>query len=342
MFAADALQLRRRLWYFIGLLDTHCALDRGTLPIISCRAMGPMPMNILDVDFSAGRFSGSVGTHFTEMSFSCMTYEAMICQKKLCDLSSEKQDARLEWDRRKSIVDNYAASMRAKYYNIPHEATAIQKLTSVAAKEIVLNMHILLRRPPYRASTLNIPLSDDFDILQVAIQILERSLQLKQPCFSNWAWKSWVKWYVLAVVLAELYAHPDASNFEMAFSVAKSSFEQHRLLIADGEKGMLWRPIVKLMRSVEQRRRNLCEDVTVPGQHDSSLAAYKPHDDEAYPMFTTTTTCLDFSNFETPPAPPIDFYADYPEIQPDNSSFWSWNLFLEAANNVFDDAYWLT
>jgi hypothetical protein len=201
--------------------------------MISADDMGITPLNISDAQLS----SGAKSSGFTEMSFSCMVYEALMCQKRICNDT---------WPRKLAFVNDFELSM-SKYYSISDDATPIEQMTKLAAKEIVANMHILLRRPPYGESV-----HDDFDILGTAMKVLERSLQLKSPRFSQWAWKSWVKWYVLAVVLAELCAQPDSILFDKAYEIAQQSYEQHRQLIADGEKGMLWRPIVKLMQRVSE------------------------------------------------------------------------------------------
>jgi hypothetical protein len=98
------------------------------------------------------------------------------------------------------------------------------------------------------------PSNDEFNVLEVATEVLERNMRLKVPEIAPWAWKSWVKWYALALVLAELCGQPEPMLAERAFYVAKESFENYAPLIADAEAGMLWKPIVKLMRRVKHIR----------------------------------------------------------------------------------------
>lgn len=327
VFSPYDLQLRRRLWYFIGLLDTHTALDRGTLPLIVAEEMGPAPLNIHDFEMDSRNIPEQSVASFTEMSFSSMVYEAMMCQKQLCNSSAMFTNSSDEWRRRLCHVGDFETSMRQKYFGISDHASPIEQITKLASREIVANMHILLRRPPYVSTRNVIPPDDDFDVIRVATEVLERSLQLRTPKFSQWAWKSWVKWYVLAVVLAELSAQPESSMFEQAYDVARQSYEQHRQLIADGEKGMLWRPIVKLMRRVTQLKE---ARTTQSLWHQPSEY---PHDDIGQQVLHTDyDSCRVLSGMQNGDEP-------FSSNTSNTASWLSWNSFLEDAN-LDDNAYW--
>jgi hypothetical protein len=63
-----------------------------------------------------------------------------------------------------------------------------------------------------------------------------------------------VKWFALAVVLAELCT-ARGSSADRAWIVAQQSFDDYATVVADTKSGLLWRPIAKLM----QRARKLRE-----------------------------------------------------------------------------------
>lgn len=328
ILSAYDIQLRRRLWYFIGLLDTHTALDRGTLPLIAADEMGPAPLNMYDSEMDSRNIPDQSVASFTEMSFSSMVYEAMMCQKKMCNSSAMYRNYSDEWKRRLCLVGEFETSMRQKYFGIPDNASPIEQITKLASREIVANMHILLRRPPYMSIRNVVPPDDDFDVIRVATEVLETSLQLKTPKFSQWAWKSWVKWYVLAVLLAELSARPESSMFDLAYDVARQSYEQHRQLIADGEKGMLWRPIVKLMRRVTQ----LNEDRTTRSLLHQPLE-YTHYDSGQQVLHPDYESCRMLSGTQNGNEPLHSTTSN-------TASWLSWNAFLEDANYLDDNAYW--
>jgi len=77
---------------------------------------------------------------------------------------------------------------------------------------------------------------------------------MKSTDFAPWAWKSWVRWNALAILLVELCSQPPGESYDAAYSIASQSFSHYSSLIADTETGMLWKPITKLMRRLQQHR----------------------------------------------------------------------------------------
>ena len=259
LFSAYEIQLRRRLWYFVGILDTHAALDRGSRPIIPIDAMGPAPLSVADADLIPGKVPIVLPGELNDMSFTSMIHDAVICQKRLCDVSSTLDDPWDGWQRKLESVTAFETSAHANCAAIGEDASPIHKLRALAAAEIAANMHILLRRPPYRPIQAVVPPWDHFAILDAGIQVLERSLQKGSNYYIEWRWKSWAKWYILAIVLAELSVCSHDRLLGPEYAIARRSFIAHRKLVADGEDGKLWGPITKLMTRVEQLRQTAVE-----------------------------------------------------------------------------------
>ena len=69
-----------------------------------------------------------------------------------------------------------------------------------------------------------------------------------------------MKWYALAVLLAELYSPGDSPAIDHSYLVAREAFAQNASVIADSETGMLWRPIAKLMSRVQRLRGNTASE----------------------------------------------------------------------------------
>jgi hypothetical protein len=259
------LQVRRRLFFAIGILDTHSALDRGTLPILPSTAFQTPPLNINDEDMSpphdVPKVSSSSGS--TDMSHSAMIYDAMICQRKIVELSrSNTQKDWENWQTKLELVAAFENAVQTKHCKIRNPSDPIERLRKISGQKIVVSMQLLLRRPPYRQPHNTVPPWDDFNVLAAAADVLESHMQVMPADLAPWAWKNWVQWHALAVVLAELMVCPHGPSSDRAYSIAAKSFRHYARLVADSESGMLWKPISKLMRRVQRLRQDTCSEAT--------------------------------------------------------------------------------
>jgi hypothetical protein len=243
------LELRRRLWYCIALMDTHGSYDRGTPPILRWDDLGPAPLLLNDEEMSRDVIPISSKPGFNDMSFFALMFRAMVCQKKMMSMPDSTDD---RWAARLQLVFSFEKSIRQDYCNVNKDAQPFERFTEQVAKGIITSMHLILRRPPYKQYPGLVPSSDDFDVLEHSITLLRQDLASKSKEFAPWAWKSWVRWNALAIVLVELCSQSPEERYDDAYSIAIQSFNHYSSAIADAERGMLWKPISKLMRRLLQ------------------------------------------------------------------------------------------
>lgn len=72
----------------------------------------------------------------------------------------------------------------------------------------------------------------------------------------RWAWYSWVKWYALAVALAELCVSQQAIRADDKWDVVVPCFDRYATLVADGRTGLLWAPIKRPMAKARLRHES--------------------------------------------------------------------------------------
>jgi hypothetical protein len=250
--SAFDLECRRRLWYCIAILDTMAALDRGTVPMVSSAYLGPPPLNIADCEMSSQSMPKIDSEGFTEMSYTMLMTEAMICQKRLSEPSSAGTS---DWQYKVQIAEAFAESMQRKYIQRHEEHNPFRTFIRIAAEETSLGIQLLLRRPPY-ALKIRAPPSDPVDIMAVSTKLLEVHAQFQSAELSPWIWNRWVPWYSLGVILAELCVRPNGENAERSWVAAKQIYNRYGRLLSNPDSGMPWRPILKLMSRVQQQRQN--------------------------------------------------------------------------------------
>jgi hypothetical protein len=215
--------------------------------------LGPPPLIVNDNDITASTMRNASSPQFNDLSFFALMFQAMVTHKKMLSLPDVAGDVFTE---KLQTVLAFERSIEKDYYHIGHDATPLEKFAQQAAKTIIAGMHLSIRRPPYKHRAGSVPPSDNFDILEQATYALQQDLKKKSSEYAPWAWKSWVQWHALAIILAELCSRKPSEDHELSYSVAAEGFRQYSSLIADSEKGMLWKPIAKLMRRLQQLRAN--------------------------------------------------------------------------------------
>lgn len=247
------LEIRRRLWFSIGVLDSQTALDRGSLPLLYSKDFEIPPADINDSDLNPTITSIPSRECFTDMSFAVRTYQAVLAQKKLY-ISVNSNDPWAGWNEKFKAVTEFGDYVKGPLSNVD-TSKPIQRFAKSVAYGALSNIQLMLRRPPWRTKNHVVPPGDDFNIMEITTQTLEGALIKRATTdFDDWAWYSWVKWYALAVLLAELCRPSTGFDVEHSYEVAQKSFLQYSTFVADSKDGMLWSPIIKLMRRVQQLR----------------------------------------------------------------------------------------
>ncbi|KAF2501082.1 hypothetical protein BU16DRAFT_533801 [Lophium mytilinum] len=258
---------KRRLWYCIGLLDIQTSLDRGSVPLLRPEEFDRPPAYVNDAEL-AGLSTTSGG--FTDMSPSLVTHLAMVNYRRLgydfTSRGSQSRDSLQTWQDRLDVLTQFEREMQERVVRYCGESDPLHINATMTASHVAASMRVLLYRPMHRApQDSRPPPDDDFDVLIAATGVVERSLFTnRSPALFPWAWFIWVPWYALAVVLAEICTQPDHPSVGRAWTAAESAFEQYSQQIADAYTGMLWRPIVKLMKKTRMVLHNRYKTAEIP------------------------------------------------------------------------------
>ena len=253
------MEMRRRLWYSIGMLDLQAAFDGASHSVIASNGLlGRPPLNIDDSTFSpaSGQSAFVEKSGLTNMSFSSMTHEALICWRKLTHVPTDSEGQplkiRQEWSKRSQIVQDWEKNMNEKYLQHCDMTQPFQKFMKIVGQDMVISKKLLVRRPMHRLFSAGPPPADGFNVLEVATDVVERSLRkFTDPTFAAWSWYGWVKWYVLAIILVELCGQGNGPLIDRAWKAAEEAFPKFAELVIDD---VLWRSVEKLMRKARANR----------------------------------------------------------------------------------------
>lgn len=97
-----------------------------------------------------------------------------------------------------------------------------------------MTLRLLVRRPNYSFSSAEPSLDADFNVFGVATNVLHRTLRKADNMdFKVWAWFSWITWYALAILLAELCEHTEGPRVDKAWDVLEASFAKYESVLHD-------------------------------------------------------------------------------------------------------------
>jgi hypothetical protein len=274
----------------------------------------------------------------TEMSHMLMTYDAMICQRRLFELSTEIEDGSAQWLQKVKTVNEFEHSIRKRAYSCCNTDSPLEKLKMISAEKIIISMQLLLHRPPYKQPHNSVPSWHDFNVMETATKVLESHMQPIPADLQPWAWKNWVQWHALAVVLAELMAHPQNVLSDRAYAVAQKSFHHYARIVADSESGMLWRPIAKLMRRVQMLRGGVDERLTqeVDGAHGAFEDSSRAEIDGVDAGMFGAPTAFNFDSWDGDsaalaayPTPEVPHDGVHDAAQSEDMSWLTWTSFID-------------
>lgn len=316
-------QLRRRLWHNICIMDVQFAFDRAVEPMIDESTYTTLPpANVTDIRLPTGDYGFTPEqSGFASTSFLLMQIEAssMACSLNFFsddDGFRRSHQADRDWRRRMDKVEGYKKGMYDRYgkaldLNIPFQRwmRAVLDITTTV-------MLLVALRPMQRHPDVPPPNIESIKVLRIAVSVLEKSVVLgADDAFAPWRWFLWVQWHSLAVAIAELCVKDHGGYADGVWPVVDGAYEYLARDIADSERGLLWRPIVKLMRKARSLRGEFLAERAGGGgvvqqlQHQQPEAqSYqqqqhtKPHTTNAptLPPFSTPSNTTPPTNYPTP------------------------------------------
>lgn len=258
MFCIPALdiEMRRRLWWQICILDVRIAEDRGTDPsILDCSFNTKLPSNLndssLDPDMNTlpanrpGR---------TEMLFSLVRFEISYFVRKL--LFSEKfskdNSYRLLTSAQKSAaIDELGHKLQKQYLAYCDRDIPFDFITTSAVRLILAKLKLMISRPlpRHREQDSTRALALQEGLLKTSVEILEHAYTLRAfERGKKWLWlfQTYVEWDALAYLLIHLCVYPLGAAAELAWTAVEKVYHDWKNNSSDVKFERRWQHIERL------------------------------------------------------------------------------------------------
>ncbi|KAK4129768.1 hypothetical protein N657DRAFT_560927 [Parathielavia appendiculata] len=264
------IEMRRRLFWAVCVLDLRSAEDQGTdLTIVPGTFDTQIPLNINDSDISpeCPRLpEPREGT--TDMAFSLVRYEICSLARRLHTVSSGLTPAYLDESKlaNKSLEEREAllreVSQRVEQRLLKDTSSALFWVASNITRIVVAKMTLMIYQPVLFPGPGNDHvLSDDVRarLFNAGLDVFEYSHILKtDPRGKQWRWlfETWTHWHALAYTLIEVSHRPWGPKAERAWAALNLTFQSPNP--AEIEKLMshhaVWMPLRKLYLKVKKHR----------------------------------------------------------------------------------------
>lgn len=258
-------EIRRRLWWHLIDLDVLSLEDRGSDPFIFDSSFDTAPpLNINDNDMDPESMEPIVERNeFTEMTKSCVSH---IVWEYVFRLSYSPQGREnpenpplispVQW--KSNMIEELEAKLAKDVLIHCDPANPLGWVTSVVVRVIGSRLRIAAYHPALvdMRGMVQQYVSREL-VLKTAVENLEYSHLLNtEPAAAQWRWyfNTRVQWHALAAALAELCVQDKGPLVERAWKVVDAHFRHWAEYVADSRKGMLWRPIKKLMTKAQSKR----------------------------------------------------------------------------------------
>lgn len=265
------IEMRRRLFWALCILDMRSAEDQGTdLTIVDRTFDTELPLNINDTDISEDTTVPPTARQgATDMTFSLIRYEICSLARRLYQVSSNTsggcpRDTAISLEERESMVRSIYENVEEKYFkDASASCNAMLWTAANIARVIVAKMTLVIYQPMLFPGPDGEVLSDEIRerIFTAATEIFEYNHQLNSdPRSKQWKWlfQTYTQWHAVAYVLMEVVRRDWSAGVERAWTALNSVFANPSPQDLDrivGDQSM-WLPLKKVYLKAKRYRES--------------------------------------------------------------------------------------
>ncbi|KAL8721060.1 MAG: hypothetical protein Q9225_002171 [Loekoesia sp. 1 TL-2023] len=263
-------EMRRRLWWTLIHLDIRASEDHGSDPTITDQSFDTrFPLNINDEDInSLMKEPPQEHEGATEMTFDLIRFTVSTTARRLSYTPPRRGKCPdkvnvFSLEHKERLIEELHQHIEKKYLrhcdmNVPLHWVAGTVIRLVLAK-MWLIVHHPLQREDFDSKELSEETKDRLFLTSVDIIQWSNMLE-KEASTKKWGWlfRTYVQWHAVAFVLSQLCIRTKGPEADKAWQVISEIFGGTDVHLSAQKRGMLWKPLRKLMaRAQAARRREL-------------------------------------------------------------------------------------
>ncbi len=302
-------EMRRRLWWQICTLDVRASEDHGTDPSIVEQSFDTkFPLNINDSDLTTDmKEPPDEHEGATEMTFDLIRYSVSTTVRRLSYAPPGRGPCRIKSSGlsladKEHMIEDLHQYLEKKYLRHCDTTIPLHWVTVTVARLIMAKMWLIVHHPFSRADRgIGLPQETKDRLFTTSIEVIEFSRLLEnEKTTLKWGWlfRTYVQWHALAFVLSQLCTRTQGVEVDKAWIVIEGVFEDWGGPVTSNQRGMLWKPLRKLMaKARSERSKALQNQARFP--LDGSLGPANLSLGLPLGPMSTVNGLMDFSAFDT-------------------------------------------
>ncbi|PPJ53949.1 hypothetical protein CBER1_05816 [Cercospora berteroae] len=288
------IEMRRRLWWQVCILDTRASEDHGCDPTIVEQSFDTkMPLNINDEDMTPDMEDFPPERKgCTIMSFCLLRFEVANTFRRLNYVPPGSPKACNEFyqsvtlqDKERWITECHQR-LEERYLKHCDMSVPLFWVTATVARLMMSKMWLIVYHPFQRQSGgASLPPEIKEKLFITSLENIEYSYLLEvEERTKKWGWlfRTYIQWHALAFALSELCHRTTGDMVERAWKAIDETITG-RWGLEETNTNHLWRPLKKLYKKAkEARAKGLREELLLKHRDGAPARHYSPN---ANPMF---------------------------------------------------------
>lgn len=270
------IEMRRRLWWQVGILDTRASEDHGCDPSILEQTFDTkLPLNINDADITPGMKDFPPERQgCTDMTFCLIRYEVANTFRRIVYIppglrQSNEFFSTVTLERKETWISECHERLEERYLKHCDMTVPLYWVTATVARLMMSKMWLLVYHPFQRQDGgASLPAETKDKLFITSLENVEYSLLLETEARTmKWGWlfKTYIQWHALAFILSELCVRTQGDLVDRAWTAIEKTkdgrWSTHKT--AGLRAGQLWRPIDKLYRKARDSRQRAVQAETL-------------------------------------------------------------------------------
>ncbi|KAF2622361.1 hypothetical protein BU25DRAFT_377836 [Macroventuria anomochaeta] len=265
------IEMRRRLWWQVCILDARSSEDHGCDPtIVEAQFDAKMPLNVNDTDLHPDMTEcPQERTGFTDMTFSLIRFEVANIFRRILyippgPVRCTELFANFSIAEKEKWITECHQQMEDKYLKDCDMSIPLCWVTATISRLIMSKMWLIVYHPHQRKDGgASLPQETKDKLFITSLENVEYSMLLETEARTmKWGWlfRTYVQWHAIAFLLSELCVRTKGEAVERAWRALEATAGRWWFPLNDsspyrkGQQRYLWKPLRKLLAKAKAAR----------------------------------------------------------------------------------------